>query len=131
MSKPFIHHQGAEDSWKRMLLAVPRQNQAAITQIRANSTLQIIVKRRRPKWLVPPLTWILRLAPVHTLQLDAIGTKIWQWCNGQHSVETIIELFARDHAFSFHEARSAVTGYLKLLVQRGALAIELNVTNTQ
>ncbi len=114
-----------------MLLAIPRQNQAATTQIQADGTLRIMVKRRRPKWLVPPLTWILRLAPMHTIQLDAIGTKIWQWCDGQNSVETIIELFARDHAFSFHEARSAVTGYLKLLVQRGALALELAVAHAQ
>jgi hypothetical protein len=47
-------------------------------------------------------------------------------CDGKATVESIIDEFAARHRLSFHESRVAVTGYLKTLIRRGVLAIELS-----
>lgn len=115
-------------NWRSMLAAVPRHNQEATVVVGTpDQSISITVKRRRPRWLVPPLSWILRPSPVKTIQLDVLGTRIWNWCDGRRTVEAVIDLFAQEYRFAFHEARAAVTAYLKSLVQRGALALEVEL----
>ena len=55
--------------------------------------------------------------------LDGIGAGLWSKCDGTNTVEMLCDMFAREHGLSFHEARTAVTGYLGKLVQRGVLAM--------
>jgi hypothetical protein len=44
-------------------------------------------------------------------------------CDGKRTVEQMVDFFAAKYELSFHEARTAVSGHLKALVQRGALAM--------
>jgi len=44
-------------------------------------------------------------------------------CDGERTVEAIIDAFAAEHRLTFHEARVAVGGYLRSLMARGALAM--------
>lgn len=108
-----------------MLMAVPRQNEAAQVATCAGGGARITIRRRRPGWLAPPVSWLIRPALTATIELDALGATLWRDCDGRRNVEMIVVEFAQRHALTFHEARSAVTGYLKGLVQRGALAVEL------
>ncbi len=55
---------------------------------------------------------------------------MWNLCDGQRSVEDIIDEMSRRHRLSFHEARVAVTGLLRELIRRGALAIALPPDST-
>lgn len=87
--------------------------------------LGLSVATRRPRWLVPPLSWVVPLKPTRTLRLDPLGAQVWMLCDGERTVEAIVDEFARRHGLSFHEARVAVTGYLSQLVQRGALAMAM------
>ncbi len=57
--------------------------------------------------------------------LDPLGADCWRLCDGQRTVEEIVDRFAERHGLSFHESRVAVTGYLKQLIQRAILAIAL------
>jgi hypothetical protein len=44
-------------------------------------------------------------------------------CDGEHTVEQIVESFRTKYGLTFHESRAAVMGYLKLLTERGVVAI--------
>jgi hypothetical protein len=55
--------------------------------------------------------------------LDRVGTRLWKMCDGKKTVEQLVDFFAAQYELSFHEARAAVSGHLKALVQRGALAM--------
>jgi hypothetical protein len=46
-------------------------------------------------------------------------------CDGSKSIETIIDEFAEQYSLTFHESRVLITGFIKMLVQRGALAMEM------
>ena len=106
-----------------MLEARPVRNAAACVTDTSEEAITIRVKRASPWYMAPPVSWIVPMRSERELVLDRMGTRIWRLCDGERTVETIVERFAEQHGLSFHEARVAVTNYLKLLVQRGALAI--------
>jgi len=108
-----------------MLSAQPVPNAAAETVREASGELAVAVRRKRPRWHVPPLSWVVPLKPTRTVRLDPLGAQVWALCDGERTVEAIVDAFAVEHGLSFHEARVAVTGYLSQLVQRGALAVAM------
>jgi hypothetical protein len=109
-------------SWERMLLALPIRNSSAAAEGHGAEAVELTVPRRRPKYLTP-LSWLVKVRPTRTIVLDRLGTQIWQSCDGKRTVEQVVEGFAQTHRLSFHEARTAVTGYLRELIERGAMAI--------
>ena len=109
-----------------MLDATPIRNVSAIVTTDRDGIVTIKVKRKRPKYLIPPLSWILVIRPYRTTTLDALGSSIWQMCGNDKSVETLIDEFATTHDLTFHEGRISVTSYLKDLIQRGILAIAID-----
>ena len=113
-----------ETSWRTMLEATPLRN-AGADVAEADGIVRIALRTQKPRWLVPPLSWLLPLRRTRAVQLDRVGSRVWRLCDGERTVEQVVDEFARVYRLSFHEARVAVTGYLKQLVQRGALAIEV------
>lgn len=57
------------------------------------------------------------------LQLDALGTQVWDLVNGQRSVERLIGSFADAHQIHAREAEVAVTQFLRQLGRRGLIAL--------
>ena len=112
-------------NWRRMLAAKPVRNQAAEVARQDDGLVRIAVRKRRPGFLVPPLAWIIRPRLSRRYYLDRLGTSVWELCDGQRTVEAVVDEFARRYRLSFHEARVAVTGYLRDLVHRGVLALVL------
>ena len=112
-----------DGTWRKMLEARPVRNSAAEVLREEAETLTIKVKMKRPRPLLPPLSWFVRPRVTRTIRLDRLGTQIWELCDGERTVEDVVDEFARRHRLTFHEARASVTAYLKLLVQRGVLAM--------
>ena len=57
------------------------------------------------------------------LQLDALGTQVWDLVNGQRSVGRLIRSFADAHQVHAREAEVAVTQFLRQLGRRGLIAL--------
>jgi hypothetical protein len=115
-----------KSTWRDMLTATLYRNIKAETSWNTGGTVfSVGIPTKRPAYLVPPVSWLVRPPKQRVLQLDPVAADLWFWCDGQNRVEDVIDLFARKHALTFHEARVSVTGYLKELVKRGALAVTL------
>ena len=112
-----------EADWGGMLRARPTRNTAARAVENGSPGVTLYVQRRRPAWMVPPVSWVVPYSAEREIVLDALGRQVWQWCDGNLTVEEIVDRFKDDHRLTFHEARAAVTGYLQKLIQRGVLAI--------
>ena len=110
-------------SWRSMLMARPVRNAAADVHDTSKDKVTIRIKRARPWYMVPPISWVVPMRSERKLVLDRMGARIWRLCDGKRSVEEIVDVFAERHALTFHESRASVTEYLKELIQRGALAI--------
>jgi len=105
-----------------ILQAVPYRNEAMELKARRDGGVLATVPMRRPKFLVPPLSWILPYSTHRQVELDAAGAAVLQKCDGKHTVEGIIEEFAAENKLSFREAQLPVTQFLQQLTQRGLIA---------
>ena len=63
---------------------------------------------------------------VHTkkLQLDAMGTAVWDLVDGKRSVRRIVQIFAETHRLEHKEAEVSVTSFIRELGQRGLLGLQ-------
>ncbi|MBW2410529.1 MAG: PqqD family protein [Deltaproteobacteria bacterium] len=57
------------------------------------------------------------------LQLDQLGTEVWELIDGQRSVRRIIAIFAKAHQLQIREAEVAVSQFIRLLGQRGLIGL--------
>lgn len=106
-----------------VLRAVPHVNRSMDLQRRHDGGGLAKVPLRKPQYLVPPLSWILPYSSHRRCQLDRIGIKVLDMCNGRRSVQGIIEQFAAEHKLLFREAQIPVMQFLRQLTDRGIVAI--------
>ena len=57
------------------------------------------------------------------VQLDAMGTLVWDLVDGERSVRMIIQIFARTHRLETREAEVSVATFIRQLGQRGLLGL--------
>jgi hypothetical protein len=57
------------------------------------------------------------------LQLDQLGTEVWELIDGNRSIRRIIEMFAETHQLQIREAEVAVSQFVRLLGQRGLIGL--------
>jgi len=57
--------------------------------------------------------------------LDAYGREVLEACDGRRSVKAIVRRFAKAHQMSLAEAELAVATFLKTLVSKGLVAMEI------
>lgn len=105
------------------LRAVPHVNQTMETHLRSDGSMLVSIPIPRPKFLVPPLNWILPFSPYRRVELEPVGSGVLGMCDGRRTVEAIIEEFAIDHKLSFRESQLAVTQFLRQLMRRGLVVI--------
>ena len=58
------------------------------------------------------------------LQLDAMGTAVWDLVDGKRSVRRIVEIFAKANRLDNKEAEVSVTSFIRELGQRGLLGLQ-------
>jgi hypothetical protein len=107
----------------QVLAAVPFPNAAMELQRREDGSAVASIPLKRPRWLVPPLSWIIPFSSHRRVELDTAGVALLDLCDGQRCIEGIIENFAADHKLSFREAQLSVTKFLQQLTQRGVVAV--------
>ena len=105
------------------LQAVPRNNEAMSCERRSDGSVLVSVPIQRPKYLVPPISWILPFSSRRRIELEPVGAAVLDLCDGRRTVETIIESFARRYKLTFREAQLGVTEFLRQLAQRGMVVI--------
>ena len=64
------------------------------------------------------------LVQIKKLQLDALGTSVWDLVDGSRSVRQIIQIFAETHRLENREAEVSVTRFIRELGQRGLLGLQ-------
>jgi len=63
------------------------------------------------------------LVQIKKLQLDVLGTSVWDLVNGKRSVGRMIQIFAETHRLEKKEAEVSVTQFIRELGQRGLLGL--------
>jgi hypothetical protein len=58
------------------------------------------------------------------VQLDGMGSGMWELIDGRRTVRRLIDLFARAHNVPVQEAEVAVTQFVRSLGRRGLIALK-------
>ena len=94
--------------------------------IRIQVTAQDLVRISYPVSLKP---WIARLLPerislpIRTLELDSMGSFVWQHIDGKTSVLELAGIVAEKYACHPSEAEHAVAAFVRQLGRRGILGL--------
>ena len=94
--------------------------------VRASVTPEGLVRITHPAVLRPWLTRLLPkglAAPMRTLELDAMGTFVWNRVDGATTVADLARCVAAHYSCLPAEAEQAVALFVKQLGQRGILAL--------
>ena len=105
------------------LRAVPFGNRAMTIVPASDGGALVSIPMNRPRWLVPPLSWMLPYSSQRRVRLDAVGYAVLGLCDGDRNIETIIEEFARANKLSFREAQLPTTQFLKQMTERGIIVV--------
>jgi hypothetical protein len=108
---------------RTILGATPVRNQAVHAQAKGADELLLFVPLRDRWYMKAPFRWILPLSKERVVNLDRLGTQVWQWCDGQTTVEQIVDRFATTHRMGFHESRLAVSQFLRDLMGRDLIVV--------
>ncbi len=106
-----------------LLDAVPLKNECAIERRSSAGELVVSVPLQERWFMRPPISWILQFSRERSVALDKIGEEVWSQCDGEKSIEEIVERFTQRHGTSFHESRLAVMQFVQDLVRRDLLVV--------
>ena len=74
-------------------------------------------------------TWVKRFGgpddyiQTKALQLDELGSSVWDLIDGKRSIRQLIQIFAETHQLQFREAEVAVTQFIRELGRRGLIGL--------
>ena len=103
--------------------SIPLVNRAVVVKKGDAGGAIIRVPIKKPCYMVPPLSWILPFSDTRQLRLDLLGMAILHLCDGNSSIETIIEKFAVDNKLTYREAQIPVMKFLRILTERGIVVV--------
>ena len=69
---------------------------------------------------------IVSLRPsTRKFELDAIGTFVWEMCDGKHTTAQIADALAEERKLNRREAEAALLSYLETLAERGVIGVQV------
>ena len=72
----------------------------------------------KANWLAKTLAKFLKAPPERRVELDEVGGYVWELCDGQNTVEAIVQKTGREYKMNRREAEVSVTMFLQMLHQR-------------
>jgi hypothetical protein len=102
-----------------LLRAKPVRNPQAELAEMANGNLELGIPFEKPRGL----RWFFRSQKVFTrrFELDGLGRKVWDLCDGEHTVRQLIETFSKSEGLNLREAEVSMITYLETLGKRGII----------
>ena len=107
---------------EKLLSGIPYKNrEAQVDHDKEGPILWVPFQKRW--WLKAPFSWFLPYREKKGFRLDRLGYEVWKACDGNLTIENIIEDFAGHHRVSFHEARVVVMQFIRHLTKRNLVAV--------
>lgn len=103
--------------------ARPRQLPFLHREVTEAGKLRITVRLRRARWV----KWLGGSGEFErTYSLDKFGQEVYEACDGKTTVLKIVKRFANRHRISMPEAEASVTEFLKTMLSKGLIGMEVD-----
>ncbi|MBD3292564.1 MAG: PqqD family peptide modification chaperone [Armatimonadia bacterium] len=98
--------------------ARPVRNPALKWRINDEEVVEVIVPRRKDMFgrLMGFLFFVPESRPI---TLDEVGTRVWNLCDGEHTVQEIVAELSEDYKLQRREVEVSLTEYLRTLGKKG------------
>jgi len=108
-------------SREHALQARPVRNPSLKWEEQDNGEVKVILPRRRDAMgkLLSSVFYVPQSKPI---SLDVVGARVWQLCDGEHTVNDITEALMEEHKLHRREAEVSLTEFLKMLGKRNMVA---------
>lgn len=80
---------------------------------------------RRKDWMGKLLGFLFSVPEAKPVQLDEVGTFVWNLCDGDHTVGDIVAALTVEYKLNRREAEVSLTQYLQQLAKRGIIAFAI------
>lgn len=80
---------------------------------------------RRKDWMGKLLGFLFSVPESKPVQLDEVGTFVWNLCDGDHTVGEIVAALTAEYKLNRREAEVSLTQYLQQLAKRGIIAFAI------
>ncbi len=80
---------------------------------------------RRKDWMGKLLGFLFSVPESKPVQLDEVGTFVWNLCDGDHTVGDIVAALTAEYKLNRREAEVSLTQYLQQLAKRGIIAFAI------
>ncbi|MBI5834539.1 MAG: PqqD family protein [Armatimonadetes bacterium] len=118
---------GPEVSREEALGAQPVRNPAITWEVQDNGRVLLQVPMAVKPWM--RLFRLLVTTPDHRMvELDEVGSDVWQWCDGEATVRDLVKRLAREHQLNPREAEVSLTQFLQTLAKRRFLGLRLTIS---
>ena len=81
------------------------------------------IPRRQDRWGNFVAKWF-KLPDHKKIELDQIGSEVWELCDGAHNVESISRQISQSYKLNKRQAETSVTAYLKMLADRRLIGLQ-------
>jgi len=103
---------------EEVLRSRPVRNQGLRAEALEEGGLRVIGLRREA-WWVRLLNLVVPIPRERIVELDEVGRELWDLCDGEHTLEELIETFVDRHRLTRAEAEWSLRTYLRDLGKRG------------
>ena len=107
---------------REALAARPVRNPEVSYMQQENGEIAITL-RRRDDLLTRLLSLLFVVSKEKQIVLDGVGSDVWELCDGEHTVEDLIERIASKYKLERREAEVSLTNYLRQLGRRRLIGI--------
>ena len=111
----------AADLIDTQLRSIPMKNEAVTVRQRGQAA-EVAVPMQQRAWS-RFLGHFLKLSKQKSVELDELGTEIYEMCDGVNTVEDIIDSHQQRWKLSFFESRAMVLQFMKQMMRRNLIVI--------
>lgn len=109
-------------SRQEAMQVMPIRNPSLEWEVNEDSNVVVTLPRRRDlKGRL--LTFFFPIPESRPVVLDEVGTFIWQRCDGNYTMDELVECLCAEYNLNRKEVQVSLVEYMKMLGQRGMVAI--------
>ncbi len=111
--------EGQEIDRSQFLSSYPVKNPVVITRSEEGGLVKLEVPMQKPsRWV----SLLFSPPDKKIIKLDALGTFVWQRCDGAHTVQNIIDDISSQYKLTKAEAAVSLSEFMKDLAKKGLIA---------
>lgn len=107
---------------RELLRSKPVRNSKLTWEENSDHEAVLAIPRRRTWWL-NLVARVFYVPSKRTVVLDKIGSQLWLMCDGQHTVDQVINKIREQYKLERKEAEVSTLTYLKQLMEKGLIGL--------